>query len=121
MTKRPIIHFEIPAQDRAAAANFYKELAGWEFQEVPQLNYTTVNTGNVPGGLFQKTPEQPGILSLYIQSDDVDADLKKAESLGGKIVIPTMEIPGVGWVGFFTDLDGNIVGLARYLQQPTTA
>ena len=44
-------------------------------------------------------------------TDDIDASLAKAESLGGKTVIPKTEIPGVGWFGFFSDPTGNVVSL----------
>ena len=48
---------------------------------------------------------------VYVATDDIDATLDKAESLGGKTVIPKTEIPNVGWFGFFTDPTGNMVGL----------
>ena len=48
---------------------------------------------------------------LYVASEDIDADLRKAESLGGTTVVPKTEIPQVGWFGVFKDPTGNKVGL----------
>jgi predicted enzyme related to lactoylglutathione lyase len=46
-----------------------------------------------------------------VASEDIDADLRKAESLGGTTVVPKTEIPQVGWFAIFKDPSGNKVGL----------
>jgi predicted enzyme related to lactoylglutathione lyase len=48
---------------------------------------------------------------IYVDSADIDADLKKAEELGGKIIMPKSEIPETGWFGIFEDLTGNHIAL----------
>ena len=50
-------------------------------------------------------------LTFYAQVNDLQAYLKKAESLGGKTVIPPQEVPGMGHFAWFADPDGNVVGL----------
>ncbi len=60
------------------------------------------------GGMW---PVRAGHVYLYISTDDIDGTLAKARSLGGEIVTPRTEIPGVGWWGMFTDPTGNKVGL----------
>jgi len=47
---------------------------------------------------------------VYVQVDDLPAYLKKAESLGGKTLVPPVEIPA-GTFAWFTDPDGNAIGL----------
>ena len=47
---------------------------------------------------------------FYVGVDDVEAALTKAESLGGKTLVPPVEIPG-GIFAWFTDPEGNTVGL----------
>jgi uncharacterized protein len=48
---------------------------------------------------------------IYIDSSDIEADLKNAEKLGGKIIRQKTEIPGMGWYGIFQDPNGNTLGL----------
>ena len=50
-------------------------------------------------------------MTVYIQVDDLQAYLDKAEGLGGKTMIPPTEVPGMGHFAWFTDIDGNILGL----------
>jgi predicted enzyme related to lactoylglutathione lyase len=48
---------------------------------------------------------------VYVDSDDIEADLKKAKSLGATVVEEKQEIPGQGWFGVFKDPTGNMVAL----------
>jgi predicted enzyme related to lactoylglutathione lyase len=114
MSKHPIVHIEFSAEDRAAAAKFYSELFGWKTEHIPEMNYTTFESGEgSPGGGFNPLSEQvkAGDVYVYVQTDDIEASLAKAESLGGKTAMPKTEIPNVGWFAFFTDPTGNMVGL----------
>lgn len=114
MTNRTITLIDIPAKDRQATAKFYNEMFGWEHQDYPESNYSTSSAGNVALGYLQSTPERPGVVAFYVHSPDVDADLKKAEQLGGSVVVPRVDIPNMGSYAFFKDLDGNIIGLTSW-------
>ena len=48
---------------------------------------------------------------VYIDSDDIEADLKRVTDLGGAVLQPKMEIPGTGWFGIFKDPTGNTLAL----------
>ena len=113
MSARSIVHIEIPAADREAAATFYKELFDWDYEHTgAPMPYTTFRAGNTAGGLTEpREGFQPGNVLLYVSSDDIDSDLKKAESLGAKVVVPKTEIPTVGWFGIFIDLTDNQIAL----------
>jgi predicted enzyme related to lactoylglutathione lyase len=113
MTKRNIVHIEIPAADSAQAGEFYKALFGWDIQHIPEMNYTMWDAGDgSSGGFTQLGPEvKPGEVVLYINSDDIEADLQKAVLLGATIIRPKTEIPNNGWFGMFKDLTGNVIGL----------
>ena len=52
-----------------------------------------------------------GEVLIYVASEDIEADLKKAKSLGGVILKEKDEIPGVGWFGIFKDPTGNSIAL----------
>lgn len=113
MSKRNIVHVEIPAASVEGAGKFYQDLFGWKLQHMPEMNYTMWEAGDGSGGGFPAvSADNPaGQVLIYIASDDIDADLKNAASLGGKIVQPKTEIPGMGWFGIFQDPTGNALGL----------
>jgi predicted enzyme related to lactoylglutathione lyase len=66
-----------------------------------------------PGGGFSHVGREAevGEVLIYINSDDIEADLKQAVSLGGSLVQEKMEIPNIGWFGIFKDPTGNKVAL----------
>jgi hypothetical protein len=76
-----------------------------------------------PGGGFVKVGEQPpykpGEVLIYVSTDDIDATLAKAESLGAKTLVPKTEIPQTGWFAFFSDPTGNRIGLFTGINQPS--
>ncbi len=113
MTKRNIVHIEIPSENVKASADFYQKLFGWHMERVEEMDYTMWDAHEAPGGGFSQVGEnlKPGEVLIYINSEDIEADLKAAESLGGTIVHPKTEIPNTGWFGMFQDPTGNIIGL----------
>jgi predicted enzyme related to lactoylglutathione lyase len=113
MSKRNVVHVEIPAADVPAAAKFYEDVFGWKIQHAPEFDYTMWEDGSGSGGGFNKvTKDTPvGLVLVYIDSDDIDADLRKIEKLGGAVVTPKTEIPGTGWFGIFKDPTGNTLAL----------
>jgi hypothetical protein len=119
MSGHHIVHVEFSAEDREAAGKFFSELFGWEIVQMPEMNYATFDSGDQVGGGFNPvTDTNPaGTVMVYIGTNDIDASLAKAESLGAKIVTPKTEIPNTGWFGFFSDPTGNLVGLCTPLQQ----
>lgn len=122
MNKRNIVHIEIPTSDSKASAEFYEKLFGWDIMRDEQMDYTMFSTEPGPGGGFTKIGGewgdhvQVGHVLIYINSEDIDADLKQAVVLGGNIVQPKSEIPETGWFGIFTDPTGNTVALYTEMQ-----
>jgi predicted enzyme related to lactoylglutathione lyase len=113
MSKRNVVHIEIPAADVPGAAKFYESLFGWKMEHAPEFDYTMWADGGGYGGGFTKAGRDGtvGQVLVYIDSDDIDADLAKAEKLGGSVVTPKTEIPGTGWFGLFKDPTGNTLAL----------
>ena len=113
MSKRNVVHVEIPSANVQAAGKFYQELFGWKLQHVPEMNYTMWEASDGTGGGFPEVSnENPaGQVLVYIDSDDIEADLKKVEKLGGKVLHPKAEIPQTGWFGVFQDPTGNVLAL----------
>lgn len=77
------------------------------------MNYATFTAEGGPGGGFNPVSQDApaGTVLVYIQSADIEADLARAAKLGGKILVPKMEIPGKGWFGVFADPTGNKLAL----------
>jgi predicted enzyme related to lactoylglutathione lyase len=113
MSKRNVVHVEIPAVDVGAAGTFYQDLFGWKMQHVADFDYTMWEDGSGYGGGFNKVSDHhpAGQVLVYIDSEDIEADLRKVEQLGGSIVTPKTEIPGTGWYGVFKDPTGNVLAL----------
>lgn len=122
MSKHPIVHIEFSARDLAESANFYSEAFGWKTQSMPEFDYVTFQAAGGPGGGFTRVGEQvrPGAVFVYIQTDDIEASLAKIADLGGKVVQPKTEIPGVGWFAYFQDPGGNVVALFTALIRTKT-
>jgi predicted enzyme related to lactoylglutathione lyase len=118
MSNHPIVHIEIPAKDTKAAGKFYGDLFDWKIESDEMYNYVQFQAEGGPGGGFVDVGQsnapveyKTDSLLVYVSTDDIDATLAKAESLGGKILMLKTEIPQVGWWGVFSDPSGNRIGL----------
>ena len=122
---KTIIHFEIPADDVEKLKGFYEQLFGWKFtySEMPGMPYWMIQTvptdeqgmlqeQGVNGGMY-KRENALQIPTNWIQVDDIDAHTKKLEVLGGRMLVPKMEIPGVGWTAVGLDIEGNQVAMLQ--------
>ena len=118
-----VVHFEIHATDPDRAVNFYKTLFGWNFQkwEGP-MEYWMVITGpddqpGINGGLVRRQGEIDGqAVIAYVCTVDVenlDASVQTAVDNGGQIALPKMPIPGMGWLAYCKDTEGNIFGMMQ--------
>ena len=118
-----VVHFEIHAADPERAVNFYQKLFGWTFQkwEGP-MEYWLVTTGpddqpGINGGLMPRQGEIDGqAVIAYVCTVDVenlDASVQTAIDNGGQIALPKMPIPGMGWLAYCKDTEGNIFGMMQ--------
>lgn len=101
-----VVHFEIPADDQKRARKFYQEALGWRIEAVPGMDYSMVITtdmdddgqpaaaGAINGGMMARDGQ---ITTPVITVDvpDINATLKSVEQLGGSVVMPKNEIPGI--------------------------
>ncbi len=128
------MHFEIPANDVEKLRKFYGDLFGWRIEKYPGPTvYYTLETvpvdpkpmmpirPGVNGGLYErKDAAHPELAKQmnYFSVESVEDYSKKAMSLGGKIVVPKMEISGLGWWVLALDPEGNTFGILEYMQKP---
>jgi hypothetical protein len=108
-----VVHFEIPVDDGERAIAFYGQSLGWQLEREGPLEYWTTSAGEgegIGGALAKRDPQAPG-LALYIAVDDIDEALRAIEASGGRRLTERLPIPTVGWTAFFTDTEGNRLGL----------
>ncbi len=116
-----VVHFEIPCDDSERGPGFYRDVFGWEIQSMPEMGYHLVTTG--PSG--DQGPTEPGYIGggmlarqspvdhpvITIDVDDIDASLQDIETHGGATVMGKMAVGDMGWAAYFTDSEGNLLGL----------
>lgn len=110
----PVVHFEVIGKDAQALSDFYGSLFGWQVNQIEGMGYGIVekSDGGIGGGIGQ-AEDGPGHVTFYIQVDDPQAYLDKAESLGGKTVMPVTEIPDMATFALFADPEGHVVGVVK--------
>ena len=125
----PVVHFEMPYEQRERMANFYKHVFGWQTQILgaEMGNYVLATTtemnghfpkepGRINGGFFQKQPNAPGQQpSVVIAVDDIQAAMKQVKKAGGEVLGEPMDIPGVGQYVAFFDTEHNRVSMLQPL------
>ncbi|SRR5712692_8178744 len=123
----PVVHFEMPYDNRERMAKFYESAFGWQTQLLGEEmgNYvlaTTTETGEsgpkkpgaINGGFYPKGPDRPAPPPhIVIAVDDIKESVKKVTDEGGKVLGEPMEIPGVGQYVSFTDTEGNSVSMLQ--------
>lgn len=129
----PVVHFEMPYDDRERIARFYKSVFGWELQMLGEEmgSYVLATTskpghdvkapadavrGAINGGFYARNPEWPAQHpSIVIAVDDIRAAMKQVDGAGGEVLGEPMEIPGVGQYVSFFDTEKNRVSLLQPL------
>jgi len=117
-----IVHVEYMSNDPDRTKRFYRDVFGWKFQDMPEMNYSMWEAPTSPGGGLMKTPEgQPPSVVNYILAKDIDATMRKISAAGGAILKPKQEIPGMGWWAVFREPGGTVTALYQNLPQPRPA
>jgi predicted enzyme related to lactoylglutathione lyase len=108
---------ELMTRDAERDKKFYADALGWSFEGMPMPDgtYWVAKVGDVPvGGLFPiSAPQFAGVPEGwmgYIAVDDVDARVKKAQTLGAKLMKPIFDVPGVGRIAVLMEPGGAGIG-----------
>jgi predicted enzyme related to lactoylglutathione lyase len=107
---QPVVHFEIGCRDQGKTEAFFTSLFGWGIHRSGPASMIDTGGAGINGHITALGHEPHHYVTVYVQVDDVQAYLKKAESLGGKTLVPPVEIP-TGTFAWFTDPDGNAIGM----------
>jgi predicted enzyme related to lactoylglutathione lyase len=115
---------ELMTNDVESSKKFYTELMGWTLEEFPMEegeSYWVVKTGEEEEGGIMWTPPAaegaPPHWGVYITVDNVDECAKKAEQLGGKVLVPPMDIPQVGRFALLKDPQGAAFAIITYVAE----
>ena len=119
-----VIHFEIHADDPERASKFYTDVFDWIIQKmpVPGMDYWLIKTGSdeepgIDGGLMKrKVPVTSEGVMAYVctlHTDSVDEVSEKVTNHGGQLVVSKMPVPGVGWLAYCKDTEGNVFGVMQ--------
>ena len=109
----PVIHAEIRSADPDATRAFFSQLFGWTYTDGAFPGYSFADTGAgspIPTAIGPLQGGSDAVL-FFVGVEDVEATLARAEELGGKIVQPAQQVPGVTF-GVFEDAQGHQVGVA---------
>jgi len=123
----PVVHFEMPAEDRKRMADFYTQVFGWQTQMLgPEMGeYVLVATtesdedgpkkrGAINGGFYPKKEDWPAQFpSVVIAVDDIKESMNRVADAGGRVLGEPMEITGIGQYVSFFDTEGNRVSMLQ--------
>ncbi|HEY0720221.1 MAG TPA: VOC family protein [Gammaproteobacteria bacterium] len=115
-----VVHFELHADVPERAIAFYSHCFGWEFHkwEGP-FDYWLITTGpkeqvGIDGGMMKRmVPIDSKAVIAYVGIlgvEDLDSTIATVVKRGGTVEVPMEPIPGVGWLAYFKDTEGNIFG-----------
>jgi predicted enzyme related to lactoylglutathione lyase len=118
------VHFEIQASDPQQLIDFYSAMFDWSFSKWEGGDYWLVGTGEVGqpginGGLLPRRgprPEEGASVNAFVCTvdvEDLDKSLQKLTEQKGIVAVPKMPVPGVGWLAYAKDPDGNIFGMMQ--------
>jgi predicted enzyme related to lactoylglutathione lyase len=118
------VHFEIHASNPQQLIAFYSGLFGWTFNKWDGGDYWMIHTGaddkpGINGGLMPRRGDLPQAMAavnafvITVDVENVDDCVTRAKGAGGTMALPKMPIPGIGWLAYIKDPDGNIFGMMQ--------
>jgi len=113
-----VVHFEIPADNPERAIEFYRNTFGWKIERWDgPMDYWLVSTGEegeagIDGGIARRGSMNPQVANT-LDVSDLDSSIGKVTANGGEIVAPKTAVPGVGWMAYFKDPEGNLHGMMQ--------
>jgi predicted enzyme related to lactoylglutathione lyase len=111
-TSNPVTWFEIATSNPDSVMSFYGELFGWTFGDDGDYRMIdTRNTAGIKGGLADTKGNLPNHAIFYVEVADVAATCAKAETLGGKVLLPATEADDGLVFAYLLDAVGNHIGV----------
>ena len=114
-----VVHFEIPTDNPERAIEFYQKVFDWQIQKWPgPTDYWLVTTGpadqpGINGGIMHRPAGPRAATVNTVEVASLDDTVATIERSGGKVVVPRMPIPGVGYLAYCADPEGNVFGVMQ--------
>jgi predicted enzyme related to lactoylglutathione lyase len=110
---QPVVHFEIGCRDSAKTQEFFAKLFDWKITVAGPAAMIDTGAGRgIQGHITALGHEPHNYVTFYVEVDDINAYLAKAQELGGKKIVGPVEIP-TGSFAWMTDPEGNAIGLFK--------
>lgn len=112
---------ELTTPDPAAATAFYGKLFGWSFETMDMGTgpYRVIQVGGAGvGGVMAPPPGAPPMpphWGSYVTVAKCDDTVAQCTALGGTVLVPPMDIPGVGRMAVLQDPQGAVINVISYL------
>lgn len=113
-----VVHFEINSDDPERAVKFYQKVFGWKIEKWNgPVDYWLVTTGlkdqpGINGGIMKRMNPQASTYNT-VDVPSVDEFTKRIVESGGKVVVPKMAVPGVGYMAYCADTEDNVFGIMQ--------
>ncbi len=118
-----VVRFEIPTSDEDRAARFFENVFGWQHRvqregsgQLPVLETGPHEEAGINGSFYMRSkvpPENARFINV-IEVDDLDKYIKNLKSHGATILFGKVALSGVGFLAYFRDPDGNVMGIIQY-------
>ena len=111
---------ELTTPDPEAAGRFYGALFGWTIKNMDMGTgpYHVANVGETSvAGIMSPPPgagSMPASWGCYVTVDNVDSTLARCVELGGRTLMPPMDVPGVGRMAVLQDPQGAVFSVITY-------
>jgi predicted enzyme related to lactoylglutathione lyase len=107
-----VVHFEIPAKDVPRAVEFYRAAFGWTIDKWKgPMDYWLVSTGprgepGIDGAIMDRTISKSPVATIEVPA--LEEYVRRVIGAGGRQCTPRAEVPGVGYVCYCEDTEGNL-------------
>lgn len=110
---KPVVYFEVIGRDHEALASFFGELFDWDVEQAGSAPYSFAKPGGdgITGGIGASPGGEQSYQTFYVQVDDLQATLDRAESLGGKTVMAPRQVSDTTDAALFEDPEGHLIGI----------
>lgn len=113
---RPVVIFQIQAKDVEKQKAFYSEMFDWDIEQSEGSPFLSIPAGKGPpengiGGILSGA--EKAAIMIYIQVANLGESLEKTAALGGKVTLPSTDIPNGPTIAAIEDPEGNPVGLVQ--------
>ena len=113
-----VVHFEVPADDPGRAIQFYSRVFGWSVNKWQgPMDYWLIQSGQAdePGidGAIARRQEPVTSVVNTIDVPSVDECVNRVVANDGKVIVPKRAVPGVGYLAYCRDTEGNLFGLMQ--------